>query len=341
MAQSTITKDRFPEFVDAVCADSAVYGPKAEAGVVAFRKIASADELALDCRVSVISAKELFLPETETVYEFDGKDFVDQGLPDEERVVVGMRPCDCRALTLLDKVFDTDEVTDPFYAARRAATVVVGLACDRPPSTCFCTAVGGDPFGEDGADVLLADAGETFLARAVTQKGEDFLARYQKFFSDGGPGNWEEQAQKARDKIDVALPISEVGSRLADMFDHDIWEAMSQKCLGCGACSYLCPVCYCFDLTDEKTAAGMKKIKRWDCCMFPEFTVHASGHNPRSANAARLRQKIMHKFSYYVERYDVSGCVGCGRCVRSCPVNLDIREALGEVMAAPAAPVEK
>lgn len=341
MAQSTITKDRFSEFVDAVRADIAVYGPTAEARNVAFRKIASADELALDCRISTISAKELFLPETETVYEFDGEDFVDHALPDEERVVVGMRPCDCRALTLLDKIFETDEVTDPFYAARRAATVVVGLACDRPSRTCFCTAVGGDPFSEDGADVLLADAGESFLARAVTQKGEDFLARYQKFFSDGGAGNWEEQAQNARGKVADVPAISGAAPRLAEMFEHDVWETVSRKCLGCGTCSYLCPVCYCFDLTDEKTTAGMKKIKRWDCCMFPEFTLHASGHNPRSANAARLRQKIMHKFSYYVERYDVNGCVGCGRCVRSCPVNLDVREALGEITAAPAVPVEK
>jgi len=100
-------------------------------------------------------------------------------------------------------------------------------------------------------------------------------------------------------------------------------------------CSCLCPTCYCFDLVDEKTAAGgIKKVRTWDWCMAPLFTKHASGHNPRSVNSARLRQKVMHKFSYYPERYGIDSCVGCGRCVRNCPVNLDIREVLGQLNAA-------
>ena len=123
-------------------------------------------------------------------------------------------------------------------------------------------------------------------------------------------------------------------SRLDGLFDHEIWERVSRKCLGCGACSYLCPTCYCFDLTDEKTSTGARKVRRWDCCMFPSFTLHASGHNPRPVNAPRVRQKLMHKFSYHTERHGLSSCVGCGRCVRSCPVNLDIRQLLGQLMAA-------
>jgi ferredoxin len=130
-------------------------------------------------------------------------------------------------------------------------------------------------------------------------------------------------------------------SCLDKQFEGDVWEEVSRKCLGCGACSYLCPTCYCFDLVHEKMAAGARKVRTWDCCMFPLFTRHASGHNPRSVNAARLRQKIMHKFSYYPERYSVDGCVGCGRCVRSCPVNLDIRQLLESVAAAPEVATEK
>jgi len=331
MADRTIAVNRLAELVAAVGKDFAVYGPSADSGVVAFRKIKSAHELALDCRTTTVSAKELFLPKTETVYEFDGEQYVDNGLPSEKRVVFGMRPCDCRALKLLDVIFDTQEIRDPFYAARRANAVVIAMGCDNPLSTCFCTAVGGDPFGEDGADVLLARSGDSFAAKPVSPKGNDFLSRYKKFFSGSGSADWEQQKKQAHDKIRCELKIDAAKSRLGGLFDDGIWRTISQKCLGCGACSYLCPVCYCFDLTDEKKGKGVKKIRRWDCCMFPLFTRHASGHNPRPANAARLRQKVMHKFSYYPDRYGVSGCVGCGRCVRSCPVNLDIRQVLTEV----------
>jgi ferredoxin len=232
-------------------------------------------------------------------------------------------------------VFDTEQIKDPFYVTRRQNTVIVAMACNDPLSSCFCTAVGGDPFGEEGADVLLVDIGDSLLAKSVTDKGKEFLANYGKFFSTGAGGNWDKQAKKARDKIKAEFNFEDIKSDLRDRFENSIWETISQGCIGCGTCSYLCPSCYCFDLVDEKDSTGMKKVRTWDCCMFSLFTRHASGHNPRSVGAARLRQRIMHKFSYYPECYGVNSCLGCGRCIRSCPVNLDIRQLIEKVTTAP------
>ena len=341
MAEGKIEKKQIPEFLTAVSADYTFYGPKVEDNVTTFASISSAEELMLDYRNSTISCKELFFPRAEVVYEFDGQKFVDDKLSDEKRVIFGMRPCDCRVLTLLDRVFDTEQVKDPFYVTRRQNTVVIALGCNRPLSSCFCTAVGGDPFGQEGADVLLGDVGDSLLAKAITPKGKDFLAQYGKFFSTAGSGNWDKQAKEARDKIKSELNVENIKSHLDNLFEDEIWETVSRKCLGCGTCSFLCPTCYCFDLVDEKTSIGTKKVRTWDCCMFGLFTLHASGHNPRPVNAARLRQRIMHKFSYYRERYGVDGCVGCGRCVRSCPVNLDIRQVLEKLIASPNIAAEK
>ncbi len=341
MADHKIAKNKIQELLKAVSADYALYGPKVEAGIVAIGHIHSAKELMLDYRNSTISAKELFLPRAEVVYEFDGQKFVDDKLPDEKRVIFGMRPCDCRALALLDRNFDTEQVKDPFYVTRRQNTIVVALGCNQPLSSCFCTVVGGDPFGQEGADVLLGDVGDSLLAKAITSKGKEFLAQYGKFFSTAGSGNWDKHAKEARKKIKSELNVENIKSHLDNLFEDEIWETTSDKCLGCGTCSYLCPTCYCFDLVDEKTSSGVKKVRTWDCCMFGLFTLHASGHNPRPVNAARLRQKIMHKFNYYTEQYGVDGCVGCGRCVRSCPVNLDIRQLLEKVTAVPNAATKK
>ncbi len=335
MAEYKIEKKQIPEFLTAVSGDYRLYGPKVEDNAVTFGSINSAEEMMLEYRNSVTSPKELFLPRAEVVYEFDGKNFVNDVMPDQKRVIFGIRPCDCRALTILDCIFDTEQIKDPFYVTRRQNTVVVAVGCDQPLSSCFCTAVGGDPFGEEGADVLLVDIGDFLLAKAVTAKGKDFMAHYSKFFSTDAGSSWDKQAKKARDKIKSELNIKDIKAPLKDRFEDSIWDTISQGCIGCGTCSYICPSCYCFDLVDEKTSAGMKKVRTWDCCMFSLFTRHASGHNPRPVGAARLRQRIMHKLSYYPESYGISSCVGCGRCIRSCPVNLDIRQLLEKVTTAP------
>ncbi len=64
--------------------------------------------------------------------------------------------------------------------------------------------------------------------------------------------------------------------------------------------------------------------------MFPIFTIHTTGHNPRGTKLQRVRQRFMHKLKYFVDKYNAGlMCVGCGRCIRECPVNIDIRKICG------------
>ncbi len=115
-----------------------------------------------------------------------------------------------------------------------------------------------------------------------------------------------------------------------------MWGDLTETCLGCGVCTYLCPTCHCFDICDEAATAAGERIRVWDSCQFPLFTQEASGANPRPSGKERFRQRIMHKFSYLPKERDMAGCVGCGRCVAECPVNLDIREVLEKLSQAEA-----
>ena len=128
------------------------------------------------------------------------------------------------------------------------------------------------------------------------------------------------------------------------MYDDPFWDELHLKCLGCGACTYLCPTCHCFDIVDEGNAVRGKRVRNWDTCQFALFTHHTSGHNPRQSGKERMRQRVMHKFNYFVENQGEIACVGCGRCVRNCPVNLDIRaviEGIRRVTEGPGAGEER
>ncbi|KKL62819.1 hypothetical protein LCGC14_2181390 [marine sediment metagenome] len=122
-----------------------------------------------------------------------------------------------------------------------------------------------------------------------------------------------------------------IEEKLDKIFDSSLWDRVHQRCLGCGIRTYLCSTCHCFALLDEKNNSGVQRVRSWDSCMFPEFTVEASGHNPRISNRERMRQRVMHKFNYFVKRFGQTACVGCGRCIQNCPVNIDIREIIEEI----------
>lgn len=262
---------------------------------------------------------------------------------DTPAVVVGARACDAAGFNTFDRVYVTDKVTDQNYLARRRNTLFVTLVCDRPATTCFCNWVGGGPADTAGADVQMTPLEGGWLLEAVTERGRALLAG--SLLEDGSArtGEAEDVREAAEAGMGEPPDLADVPQKLLGLFDDSgFWEAMSAKCLSCGACTYLCPTCYCFNITDEKCGMEGVRLRTWDNCMSSQFTMEASGHNPRPAKAHRLRNRVGHKFSYYPTLHGGNiACVGCGRCIKSCPVSVDIRSIVLNAKAAPAAEVEK
>ncbi len=301
-----------------------------------------------------VPLKEVFLPQTEVLCTYDFDQLSEVPLPEGKMLVFGCRPCDARAMTQLDTVFGPENkgYADPYFRKRRENAVVIALACASPCPTCFCTAMGGGPAGTEGADLLahdlpslagagggLAGSAGALLLEAVTDKGRALLAAHPELLTEAGPQTLEEAkrtdaaagaaVRQANELgVDLKADLAALKRNMDPAFDDGRWEELTVRCLGCGACTYLCPTCHCFDIADEARLYKGRRIRTWDSCQFPLFTKHASGHNPRRNKKERLRQRFMHKFSYAVENTGAALCVGCGRCIAGCPVNLDIRDVI-------------
>ena len=314
----------------------------------AFRAVKASAEISFGVMNTRLSVKGVFFPQRETLMRFEGGAAGEVSLPKGPVVVFGVRPCDAKSLLFMDKVFAGQasapgNVTheDPYYLQRRKGSVVIALACDEPCASCFCTSVGGNPYGTEGADILASATGVpgtgALLFEAVTDRGRAFMAEHAALFAPAGSDEAaarESRAAAAAARMPV-LDLAGLKEKADASFDSPVWERITKICLGCGVCTYVCPTCHCFDITDETAAGSGVRIRTWDACQYPLYTVHASGHNPRPAKRSRMRQRIMHKYSYTVETAGMVSCSGCGRCVRQCPVNLDIRQMLVAIRDAP------
>jgi len=233
---------------------------------------------------------------------------------------------------LIDQVFSGKEYTDVYYVNKRKATTIIGMACDHPLSTCFCSSMKGGPFHREGSDLLLIDLGEAYLVELLTEKGMTF--QKNKFLKEALAkeiNSAKELEERATQKTDGSLPVAGIEKRLDQMMESPFWEGVQEKCIGCRICTYLCPTCHCFDIVDEALTNKGQRVRNWDSCLSSLYSQETSGHNPRPTNRERTRQRIMHKFNYFPKNFDRIACVGCGRCIIYCPVNFDIRQTIKEI----------
>jgi ferredoxin len=327
-------KTSYTDFISALLKkDKQVIAPQTINNTLLFGKVAKAeDALQPESYINTVrSAKEFMFPQTEPIVEFkfNNKDIQLFDTPPKivEKIIIGLRPCDAAAFPVIDDIFNY-EYKDEFYLSRRKTTTLIGIACENSDASCFCTSVGIKPDSINGSDIFLTKSKPgSFVAYVNSLKGEEIIKLLPELFEEI-TGTAEENPiyKQNENKIREPLDLDKIKEWLNNNFNNPVWDEYSSRCLGCASCAFLCPTCHCFDIVDEnKYNAGLRR-KNWDACQFPIFTVHASGHNPRDAQSKRYRQRVMHKFKYYSERFGKTLCTGCGRCIRACPVNLDIYE---------------
>lgn len=324
----SLKKTSLPQFLEALSSKSLVYAPVEVDGVSRFAPWEKEAQLDLE-QNTLLPPKGLFFPQTEDLYGYsvNKQEASVEEIPSDTGsfVVFGIRPCDVHSIKMLDDIFLTKGFEDSYYKKKREQGLLIAFGCLKPGPLCFCESWGISPGLAPLADIMMADDGDKYLLLAQSEAGKKLLADLGSHLSDEGSQLPKSEA--------CSLKVTTEGlmERLQPMFEHPVWEEICRKCINCGTCTYLCPTCHCFDVLNKTRGTEGIKYRCYDSCMYPEYTVMAGGHNPRPNKKERVRQRFLHKLQYIPERYEEIGCVGCGRCIQKCPVNLDITKVINSL----------
>jgi len=337
MANKKVSKKDVAKLLDEWSRQFTVLAPSKARGVAEMAEWAGKDTNFLDWyRNTVVPPKASFLPPMEEMFRFrkDKESYSIELPPSDEhkQLIFGIRPCDARAMAILDMTFE-EAYQDPYYLAKRKNAVLVGLGCTNPCDSCFCTSLGISPAESADVDLMFTDIGDEFLIEGVSDKGRELIAKTSGLKE--ATKDDETQAKQAKEtsynRVTRKLDTEGIKDKLIASFDDEgYWEKVAAKCISCGICTLLCPTCYCFDINDELVRGEGTRFRSWDSCGFSLYTKMPM-ENPRGEKWRRVRQKVCHKYEFYPMTFNVIACTGCGRCIRLCPVNWDITQVLESV----------
>ncbi|MGQ9629292.1 MAG: 4Fe-4S dicluster domain-containing protein [bacterium] len=262
----------------------------------------------------------------------------------EKKVVIGAKACDLRSLKIMDYVFKEGDFKDPFYIADRESTTIIASDCTEYKESCFCLALGINPYPEEDYDLSFAEVSGGLVFSSGSPKGEALIESHRSLFREASEDQIEERESKRKEFLkgysekisrENLPPRDSLQVNVKRNFESPIWNNRSQKCVECGACNLVCPTCHCFILEDHRRReGGFARTRAWDSCQYAGFARVAGGLNPRARLAERIRNRFVKKFDFFPENAGLYACTGCGRCSEACIAKIDIREVLKELAAA-------
>lgn len=254
---------------------------------------------------------------------------------DKTRLIVGIKACDLQALRLMDKALVNDDFTDPSYYHWRNQTMIISSDCTDHLAGCHCAGVGGKPYAENGFDLNLSKIGEEYLLQVGSPKGENLLKEIRKVCSvrEAAP---DTAVKLATQRKALTAQINQQNEKYKKRpeysqmrkVDLEFWETESKECVGCGACTNICPTCYCLILNDESTGKDFRKVRSADSCQLNGYARVAGGGTPRPQMNERFRNRYLCKFDFMQSNFGEIGCSGCGRCIDACAAGIDFREVI-------------
>jgi sulfhydrogenase subunit beta (sulfur reductase) len=324
-------KDNLDCFLTETSSFGELWGPNKKDGKFIYGKIDDRNELYLGDQIPMIPPKKLFQPPTFDMFRFTEKEFAPNYDWIKDRVLFGIHPCDIHGLMILDKFF-SQTPADPYWTKSRQKTIIIGYSCI-PCESCLCKSTGTDIVHE-GFDLFFTDLEDFYLVWVGSSVGDDMTKVRQDIFQEKVEKDDIKKYFEWRTKRDSCFVKDFEFKNLPDMMElsyaSKVWDGFGDKCLSCGQCTMVCPTCNCYDAWDQIELSPEFKgsrVRRWDSCMFGDYSSVAGGQNFRGKRPDRLKLWYTHKLRAYESEADRPGkpsCVGCGRCVQTCPVDINV-----------------
>lgn len=340
MNAKVVTENALMEFIDRLISQYHFYGPKKKKSEYIFDELLSSDEIDLNYTTTILPPKKFVTPQCEGLLRLKREGgFVDQvSEVRKKQLIFGIHSCDLNGLLYLDKVF-LNQFPSEDYEKRRDNLVLVALTCKEVMNTCFCSSLGTGPSIKDGYDLLLTPLSGEYLMETGSQEGDKIITQIEgRDASDKDFSDKERCIEETKKKFKRSIKMDNLSELFEKNLNHPMWERLGEIDLACAQCIISCPTCYCFDVRD-KLSNDLKeclRYKEWDACFLLEFSEVALDGNFRKSRAARVRQFMGHNLGWggaaqYPDSKTKYKCVGCGRCIRTCPVHIDITEVVAEL----------
>jgi sulfhydrogenase subunit beta (sulfur reductase) len=324
-----LPKEHLDLFVSVLPAFGEVYAPVRRGKGHVFDRPARWSDVDLAYARTMLPPRKLFLPPREVTFFFDPRtgysDLVAEAA--QPRVLFGVHAYDILGLNILDRVFAQGAFPDPYYVARRRHTAIIGIDV-HPDDKHFAASMGAD-FVDSGFDLFFSDLDDDYLVLVGTSRGHDMVTMSECLLEEATAediGEYKRRSTNRRATYQTHVELADFAEILEMEYSSRVWDALGDRCLSCGACSMVCPTCYCFDVADEVdlgSRAG-RRIRTWDSCLFKSHAAVAGGENFRKTRASRVKFRFYHKQRGFVAEYGRPSCVGCGRCAVACPAGIDI-----------------
>lgn len=325
-------------FVAKLKAGYEVFGPVAKDPEFVFAPIESAADLRLDYDTTILPPhKKYLMPPKEALMTFSGPATkTGVPVPAGKQVLFGVHACDVNAMLSLDKVF-LGTYPDPYYKARRENTVIIGLNCTQPCANGFCSSFNTGPGMDVGFDLSLTDIGDKYVVCVGSETGKA-LAAGMAPATDADRIAKIKALRASQEQITRHVDTENLSEFMHQNIENPVWEELKEKCLACGSCTNVCPTCFCFAVKDQidLTLAAGERPREWDSCQYLEFSRVALDHIFRPDRAARIKQRLYHKMTYFAQQFEgATGCVGCGRCATYCVAGIDPVEVMEDLRENP------
>jgi len=320
-------KEDLPAFLESAKEWGELCGPTTKSGRTSYQKVDSLSQMDLKATRTILPPKKFLYPQRFTMFDFDDEEYVERLGGEPKRILFGVHLCDIHGINTMDKLF-LEIFKDPYYAERREKTLILGHSCI-PDDKCMCDATNTNYIAE-GFDLFFTNLKMFYLVWVGSSRGHDLVRTRADLFkreldrSDILTYTEYKRWKASQFKLEVDLTgmpgIFELG------YSSPVWDELGDKCLSCGQCSMVCPTCNCFNVVDDielGTAEGTRD-RLWDSCMFREYSEVAGGQNFRDRRSERLRLWYTHKLQAYIGEFGSPACVGCGRCIATCPVDINV-----------------